>query len=75
MHSISLEYTDLSTAAMVKIFQLADILGITPKDAAMVYLAAQAKKALAAAAQERGKALAKRAAKDGPHKGAMVPTY
>jgi hypothetical protein len=45
MHSISLQYTDLSAAAMVKIFQLADLLGITPKDAAKVYLAAQAKKA------------------------------
>lgn len=47
MHSISLEYTDLSSAALVKIFQLADLLGITPKDAAKVYLAAQAKKAKA----------------------------
>ena len=45
MHSISLQYTDLSAAAMVKIFQLADLLGITPRDAAKVYLAAQAKKA------------------------------
>ena len=47
MHSISLEYTDLSSAALVKIFQLADLLGITPKDAAKVYLAAQAKKSKA----------------------------
>lgn len=45
MHSISLQYTDLSQAAMVKIFQLADLLGITPTYAAQVYLAAQAKKA------------------------------
>jgi hypothetical protein len=46
MHSISLQYTDLSAAAMVKIFQLADLLGITPKDAAKVYLAAQAANAV-----------------------------
>lgn len=50
MHSITLEYTDLSSAALVKIFQLADLLGITPKDAAKVYLSAQAKKAKAAKA-------------------------
>lgn len=44
MNAISLEYTDLSSAALIKIFQLADLLGVTPKDAAKIYLAAQAKK-------------------------------
>ena len=46
MHSISLEYTDLSSAALIKIFQIADILSVTPKEAAKFYLAAKAKQAL-----------------------------
>lgn len=45
MHSISLEYTDLSSAALIKIFQLADILVVTPKEAAKIYLATKAKQA------------------------------
>jgi hypothetical protein len=49
MHSISLEYTDLSSAALIKIFQLADILGVTPKEAAKIYLSAKAKRKGAAA--------------------------
>lgn len=50
MNAISLEYTDLSSAALIKIFQLADLLGVTPKDAAKIYLAAQAKKVTQTAA-------------------------
>lgn len=45
MNAISLEYTDLSSAALIKIFQVADLLGITPKEAAKLYLAAKAKQA------------------------------
>jgi hypothetical protein len=45
MHAISLQYTDLSSAALIKIFQIADLLGVTPKRAAEIYLAAQAAKA------------------------------
>lgn len=45
MNSIALEYTDLSIVALVKIFQVADILGITPREAVKVYLAAKAKQA------------------------------
>lgn len=43
MSSIALEYTDLSSVALVKIFQVADILGITPREAVKFYLAAKAK--------------------------------
>lgn len=46
MHSIALEYTELSSAALIKIFQIADILSVTPKEAAKCYLAAKAKQAL-----------------------------
>jgi hypothetical protein len=45
MHAISLEYTDLSSAALIKIFQLADLLEVTPKQAAKIYLTAKATKA------------------------------
>ena len=55
MNAISLEYTDLSSAALIKIFQVADLLGITPKEAAKVYLAAKAKQALSSQT-ERGAA-------------------
>lgn len=44
MHAISLEYTDLSSAALIKIFQLADLLGVTPKKAAEIYLSTRARK-------------------------------
>lgn len=43
MNSIAIEYTDLSSVALVKIFQVADILGITPREAVKFYLAAKAK--------------------------------
>jgi hypothetical protein len=43
MNAISLEYTDLSSAALIKIFQLADLLSVTPKEAAKIYLAAKAR--------------------------------
>lgn len=45
MNAISLEYTDLSSAALIKIFQLADILEVTPKAAAKIYLTAKAQAA------------------------------
>lgn len=38
MHSISIIYRDLNLEALIKIFQLADILGVTPKVAAETYL-------------------------------------
>lgn len=43
MNAISLEYTDLSSAALIKIFQLADLLSVTPKEAAKIYISAKAK--------------------------------
>jgi len=43
MNAISLEYSDLSSAALVKIFQLADLLSVTPKEAAKIYLTTKAK--------------------------------
>lgn len=46
MHSISLEYSDLNSAALVKIFQVADILSVTPKEATKIYLSSKAKKAI-----------------------------
>lgn len=51
MNAICLEYTDLSSAALIKIFQIADILGVTPKEAAQIYLAQRAKQQI-----EEGKA-------------------
>lgn len=45
MNAISLEYTDLSSAALIKIFQLADLLGVTPKSAAKIYLTTKAETA------------------------------
>lgn len=45
MNAISLEYSDLSSAALVKIFQLADLLSVTPKEAAKIYLTTKAKAA------------------------------
>lgn len=39
---ITIHYEDLNFAALVKIFQLADLLGITPKRATEVYLSATA---------------------------------
>lgn len=42
MNAISLEYTDLSSEALIKIFQLADLLAITPKEAAKVWLETRA---------------------------------
>jgi hypothetical protein len=50
MNAISLEYTDLSSAALIKIFQLADLLSVTPKQAARIYLSVQAKRATTKAA-------------------------
>lgn len=44
MHSIAIIYTELNQAALVKIFIIADLLGVTPKEAAETYLAAIAKK-------------------------------
>lgn len=38
MNSISLIYRDLNFEALVKIFQLADILGVTPHVAAETYI-------------------------------------
>lgn len=43
MNAISLLYTDLSSEALIKIFQLADLLGVPPKEAAKIYLVAKAK--------------------------------
>lgn len=51
-NAISLEYTDLSSTALIKIFQLADLLGVTPKRAAEIFLATKAK----ADTQKDGKA-------------------
>lgn len=45
MNAISLEYADLSSAALIKIFQLADLLEVTPKQAATIYLTAKAQQA------------------------------
>lgn len=45
MNAISLEYTDLSSAALIKIFQLADLLSVPPKKAAEIYIATKAEKA------------------------------
>lgn len=42
MTIIALEYSDLSSAALIKIFQLADLLGVTPKEAAQIYLSSKA---------------------------------
>jgi len=47
MNAISLEYTDLSSAALVKIFQLADLLAVPPKEAAKIYITAKSKRAMA----------------------------
>lgn len=43
MNAIVIEYEDLSSDALVKIFQLADLLGIPPREAAKFYLAVKAK--------------------------------
>ncbi len=51
MNAISLEYTDLSSAALVKIFQIADLLSVTPKEATKIYI-----KARAAAETKKGSA-------------------
>jgi hypothetical protein len=45
MNAISLEYSDLSSAALIKIFQIADLLDVTPKEAAAIYLAVRAQRA------------------------------
>lgn len=45
MNAISLEYGDLSNSALIKIFQIADILTVTPKEAAKIYLTAISKAA------------------------------
>lgn len=43
MNAISIDYTDLSSAAMIKIWQIADLLGVTPAKATEIYLTARAK--------------------------------
>jgi hypothetical protein len=43
VNAISLEYTDLSSAALIKIFQLADLLSVTPKEAAKIFLSVKAR--------------------------------
>jgi hypothetical protein len=45
MQSIAVLYQDLTQAALVKVFILADLLGVTPKEAAQIYLNARAKEA------------------------------
>jgi hypothetical protein len=44
MNAISLEYTDLSSAALIKIFQLADLLSVPPKKASEIYISTAAEK-------------------------------
>ena len=41
--NIVINYEDLNFQALVKIFQLADLLGVTPKVAAETYLCVRAK--------------------------------
>lgn len=43
MNAISLEYSDLSSAALITIFRLADLLEVTPHKACEIYLTARAK--------------------------------
>ncbi|HEX7261885.1 MAG TPA: hypothetical protein VF258_08730 [Luteolibacter sp.] len=56
MNAISIAYTDLSSAALIKIFQIADILTVTPKEAAKIYLAAKAKQATGYTGRNEGRA-------------------
>lgn len=43
MNAMTLEYADLPAPVMVKIWQLADLLGVTPKRACEIYLSYIAK--------------------------------
>lgn len=42
MNAISIEYADLSSAALITIFRLADLLSIPPMEAAKIYLQSRA---------------------------------
>lgn len=53
MNAISIAYTDLSSEALIKIFQIADLLSIAPKEAAKIYISTRA---LAAESQPEGRA-------------------
>jgi hypothetical protein len=41
---LEIDYASLGLAALVKIFELADLLGVTPKQAAETYLRLEASK-------------------------------
>lgn len=43
MNATTYEYTDFSSVALIKIFQLADILKVTPKRATEIYIAEKSK--------------------------------
>lgn len=45
MNSIQFPYTELSSAALIAIFRLADLLEVTPKRASEIYLTEKARKA------------------------------
>lgn len=45
MNAVQFPYSDFSSAALIAIFQLADILGVTPKRASEIYLIERAKMA------------------------------
>ena len=46
MNAITFEYTDLSSSALIAIFKLADLLGVTPKRAAEIYVSEKARLAV-----------------------------
>jgi hypothetical protein len=45
MNAIQFPYSEFSSAALVSIFQLADLLGVTPKRACEIYLTEKSKAA------------------------------
>lgn len=44
MNAITFPYTDFSSSALIAIFKLADLLGVTPTRACEIYLAEMAKR-------------------------------
>lgn len=52
MNAIQFHYSDFSSAALIAIFQLADLLGVTPKRASEIYLLERAKTATETSTEE-----------------------
>lgn len=52
MNAIQFHYSDFSSAALIAIFQLADLLGVTPKRASEIYLLERSKTATETSTEE-----------------------